>query len=134
MSQNEENLQNEENINEMIFNSVRNCMNNGDDVLVKICLGEATEEEKLQWQKEKGVSDEVTNVLKQYCDMGFNMASEIDSKIKVEKGEELEKDEYMDKINYLTAEIEKLKLRVEHLERNADKHVEELIQTYPNHL
>ena len=118
---------NEENLNEVIFDSVKNCMNNADDdVLVKICLGEATEEEKQAWQKEKGVTDEVTNVLKQYCDMGFNMASELDSKIK--------KDVYMEKINMLTLEIEKLKLRVEHLERNADKHVQELIQTYPNHL
>ena len=122
--------QNEENLNEVIFDSVKNCMNNAeiaeDDVLVKICLGEATEEEKEKWQKEKGVSDEVTNVLKQYCDMGFNMASELDSKIK--------KDVYMEKIDLLTSELDKLKLRVEHLERNADKHVQELIQTYPNHL
>ena len=115
-----------ENLNELIFNSVRSCINNDDELLVKICLGEATEEEKLQWQKEKGVSDEVTNVLKQYCDMGFNMASELDSKIK--------KDVYMEKINMLTLEIEKLKLRVEYLERNSDKNVEELIKTYPNHL
>ena len=124
--------ENEENLNEVIFDSVKNCMyaENAeiveDDVLVKICLGQATEEEKEKWQKEKGVSDEVTSVLKQYCDMGFNMASELDSKIK--------KDVYMDKINLLTSELNKLKLRVEHLERNADKHVEKLIQTYPNHL
>ena len=123
---------NEENLNEVIFDSVKNCMyaENAeiveDDVLVKICLGQATEEEKEKWQKEKGVSDEVTNVLKQYCDMGFNMASELDSKIK--------KDVYMEKINLLTSELDKLKLRIEHLERNADKHVEGLIQTYPNHL
>ena len=115
-----------ENLNEAIFNSVQNCMNSGDDVLVKICLGEATEEEKLNWQKEKGISDEVTNALKQYCDMGYSMASELDAKMK--------QDIYMDKINVLTAEIEKLKLRVEHLERNSDKRVEELISTYPNHL
>ena len=121
--------ENEEKINDLIFDSVKKCMdteNLEDDVLVKICLGQATEEEKRVWQKEKGVTDEVTNVLKQYCDMGFNMASDLDSKIK--------KDVYMEKINLLTAELDKLKLRVEHLERNADKHVEGLIQTYPNHL
>ena len=115
-----------ENIDDFVFESVKNCMNSGDDVLVKICLGEATEEEKEAWQKEKGISDEVTNALKQYCGMGFNMASELDNKLK--------HDVYMEKINALTSEIEKLKLRVEHLERNSDKRVEELISTYPNHL
>jgi hypothetical protein len=115
-------------LNELIFNSVQSCMNNEDDILVKICLGEATEEEKQDWQREKGISDEVTDVLKQYCDMGFNMASKLDTKIKIDK------DVYLEKIDALSAEIQQLKIRIDSLERNADKHVEELIRTYPNHL
>ena len=46
--------ENEEKINDLIFDSVKKCMdteNLEDDVLVKICLGQATEEEKRVWQK-----------------------------------------------------------------------------------
>lgn len=38
---------------ELVFDSVKNCMNSEDDILIKICLGEATEEEKLNWQRKR---------------------------------------------------------------------------------
>lgn len=63
-------------INDTIFNIVKS--NLTDDVnpetFLKICSGSATEEEK----EKCGLSEEIIEKLKNSCDVGYNMASNLD--------------------------------------------------------
>ena len=125
-------------LNETIFEAVKSKLcgeqtneneveENSEDneLLLKVCLGTATEEEKKTWVEEKGISDEVLCKLKEYCDMGYNMAAQLDGHNEKEKEkeeqekrkEEEEKGNLLKKIEELSKEVECLKLRVDFLER-----------------
>ena len=81
-------------INEQLFESVKNYMSNPNesDVLLKICMGTATDEEKKSWIEKTELPGEIADKLKQCCDLGYNFASQIDGKdvgLRVEKLETL---------------------------------------------
>lgn len=88
-------------INDTIFNIVKS--NLTDDVnpetFLKICSGSATEEEK----EKCGLSEEIIEKLKNSCDVGYNMASNLDK----ERNE----------VSELKLEVSELKLEFEELKK-----------------
>jgi len=69
-------------INDAIFDAVKANLTNDSDMnsnelVMKICLGTATEEEKEEWKKTTNLPEEK---LKEFCDIGYNFASNIDFK------------------------------------------------------
>ena len=88
-------------INDTIFNIVKS--NLTDDVnpetFLKICSGSATEEEK----EKCGLSEEIIEKLKNSCDVGYNMASNLDK----ERNE----------VSELKLEVSELKLEIEELKK-----------------
>jgi len=88
-------------INDTIFNIVKS--NLTDDVnpetFLKICSGSATEEEK----EKCGLSEEIIEKLKNTCDAGYNMASNLDK----ERNE----------VSELKLEVSELKLEFEELKK-----------------
>ena len=48
-------------------------------LLYKICTGEATEEEKKIWQDQNNLPNDIVEQLKTCCNIGYQMASELDS-------------------------------------------------------
>lgn len=111
-----------EDLNDAIFNSVKTSLEKSDDMLVKICMGTATEEEKKKWRDEKGLSDEVVNQLKEYCDIGYNTACKLDSQVeqqrKLESARDTEYASLLEKVEVLTLEVSRLTERVNHLEND----------------
>ncbi len=108
-----------ENLNDAIFDSVKNSLENGDDMLIKICMGTATEDEKKKWQKEKGLTDEVISSLKEYCDIGYNTACKLDNQIEQQKMVEDQRyNSLLEKLESLTLEVARLTERVDHLEND----------------
>jgi hypothetical protein len=100
-------------VNEMVFDSVKKYMSGEkDNLLIKICMGNATEEEKKTWQGETELPDEVVNKLKECCDIGYNMASQLD-KDTIKTGNDL----LTEKFESLSKQVESLVKRVEELEK-----------------
>lgn len=97
-------------INETIFNAVKSNLENSDinDLLLKICSGTATEEEKERWNKETELPEEVTNKLVTSFEKGYKIASEFDSSDKNEEIEELKN------------EIKELNKKVDFIMKNVD--------------
>ena len=128
-----------EKLNDVIFNSVKGSLN-GDDMLVKICMGTATEEEKKKWQDEKGLSDEIISSLKEYCDIGYNTACQLDCQVEQQrKLETVKENEYaslVENLQVLTLEISNLKSRIEHLENIRSESIESarVLELYNNNL
>lgn len=97
-------------INDTIFNIVKS--NLTDDVnpetFLKICSGSATEEEK----EKCGLSEEIIEKLKNSCDVGYNMASNLDK----ERNE----------VSELKLEVSELKLEFEELKKENLKMKEQI--------
>jgi len=95
-------------INDTIFNIVKS--NLTDDVnpetFLKICSGSATEEEK----EKCGLSEEIIEKLKNSCDVGYNMASNLDK-------ERNEVSELKLVVSELKLEVSELKLEFEELKK-----------------
>lgn len=95
-------------INDTIFNIVKS--NLTDDVnpetFLKICSGSATEEEK----EKCGLSEEIIEKLKNSCDVGYNMASNLDK-------ERNEVSELKLVVSELKLEVSELKLEIEELKK-----------------
>ena len=95
-------------INDTIFNIVKS--NLTDDVnpetFLKICSGSATEEEK----EKCGLSEEIIEKLKNSCDVGYNMASNLDK-------ERNEVSELKLEVSELKLEVSELKLEFEELKK-----------------
>lgn len=76
--------------NELVYDSVKNYMSGEkDNILIKICMGNATEEEKKKWTGENDLPEEVVTKLKECCDTGYNMASNLDKE--AQRSDELTK-------------------------------------------
>jgi len=116
--------------NELIYDSVKKFVSaEKDNILVKICTGNATEEEKKNWQTETGISDEVVDKLKEVCDTGYNMASEMDKQSSndvslSEKVEKLEEELEKQKQNF-EEELEKQKQNFEEELKEQKRNFEE---------
>ncbi len=111
-----------EKLNDAIFDSVKNSLENGDDMLIKICMGTATDDEKKKWQQEKGLTDEVISSLKEYCDIGYNTACKLDNQVEQQRKLESVRDKdytsLLEKVETLTLEVSRLTERVNHLEND----------------
>ena len=132
-----------EDLNDAIFNSVKTSLEKGDDMLVKICMGTATEEEKKKWQDEKGLSDEVVNQLKEYCDIGYNTACKLDNQVEQQRKLEVQGNKdyvsLLEKVESLTLEVSRLTERLNHLENDrlskiSDRENARILQIYNNNL
>ena len=66
-------------INEQIFQKVKETLK-GDDLFSKICLGEATKDEKEKFSKNMGASEELQEKLQECCSIGYDIASQFDKK------------------------------------------------------
>lgn len=66
-------------VNNLVYESIKDYMSGEkDNILIKICMGNATEEEKKKWTEQNGLAEEVVTKLKECCDTGYNMASNLD--------------------------------------------------------
>jgi exonuclease VII large subunit len=66
-------------VNNLVYESIKNYMSGEkDNILIKICMGNASEEEKKKWSEENDLPEEVVTKLKECCDTGYNMASNLD--------------------------------------------------------
>jgi len=96
-----------EDINDTIFNAVKANLEKSSDIndlLLKICSGTATEEEKEKWNLETELPEEVTNKLIQSFEKGYNTASEFDK----------------DEIKELKKEVKELSKKVDFLMEKID--------------
>lgn len=65
-------------INDAIFDAVKsNLVENNNNLVMKICLGTATEEEKEEF---KNLTDFPEENLKEFCNVGYNFAEQVDLK------------------------------------------------------
>ena len=95
-------------INDAIFNSVKANLESSSDIneiLLKICSGKATQEEKEKWEELTGLTEEDTNKLTESFEKGYNAASKLDNN---------------DELEILKKEVKELKKKVDFLMTKED--------------
>ena len=76
-----------------------------DDILVKICLGQATDEEEEEWRKKLDLPKDIAEQIKESCALGEQIAKELDGSSK--------DDELRPMLEGIMEEIEVLKNKVD---------------------
>ena len=68
-------------LNEKIFETVKQSLTKEVDnnLLMKICSGQASEQEKDEWKKNMNLSDEIDEKLQESYNLGYVLASEFDN-------------------------------------------------------
>ena len=102
-------------INDTIFNAVKANLENSDinDLLLKICSGTASEEEKEKWNKETELPEEITNKLISSFEKGYKTALEFDN-------DDDDNDNDKKEIEELKNEVKELNKKVEFIMQKID--------------
>lgn len=77
------------------------------NLLYKICLGEATENEKKEWNETTNFSKEINDKLMECCNMGYEIAAKLDSNSNDSDVQET--------LKKLTQDVEDIKKKVDFL-------------------
>jgi hypothetical protein len=106
-----------EQLNDQIFEQIKSLLcgngtenNENNSLLYKICSGQATESEISEWNKTMPIDE---NKIKESCDLGYNLASKLDTT----KTDELQI--FRNEMTEMKKEIESLKLEVANMKEKS---------------